>query len=436
MNIAIIGAGASGLMAGYAAASHGAKVTVFEKNEKPGKKIYITGKGRCNVTNACDSREFFENIVSNPKFMYNAFYRFSNVDLMRFIEANGTRLKVERGKRVFPVSDHASDITKALLHSLEDLDVKFRFNNIADEILLENIDCNNRENSSLKGNKKSKQANRKVVGLECSGEKLNFDSIILASGGASYPGAGGSTIGYDIAKRLKLQVTEITPSLVPFIADIGREIKVKTKNLAGLTLKNISFSIKENNRMIFSQFGDLLFTHQGISGPLVLTASALVGRKIISNKAISASIDLKPGIPDNELDNRLIDTVNTRGKMEFKSYYDKLLPKSLRPIMVSITGIDEKKRISELNKKERGIIYKLIREFPINIISLGGFNEAIITKGGVSVKEINPATMECKSIRGLYICGEILDIDALTGGYNLQCAFSTGYIAGFSAANV
>lgn len=408
--VAVIGAGAAGLIASYAAAVNGADVTVFEKNEKPGKKIYITGKGRCNVTNACDRDTFFENIIRNPKFMYKSFNAFSNYDLMDFIEENGTKLKTERGNRVFPVSDHASDITKALLNTVRDLNVKFKFNNAVERILLED-----------------KSQDKKIKGLICNGREYQFDSVITACGGASYPGAGGSKLGFELLKNIEVQVTDLQPSLVPFLLndDFIKEIQ-------GLSLKNITLSIYESEKQIFKEFGEILFTHFGISGPLVLTASAKVGEYLMPEKT-KIFIDLKPAIPDNELDKRLIDIIEGNKKKKFSSFYDGLLPKSLKPVMVKLVGIDENLRLCDINKENRKKIFEYIRRFPLSFKALSGFNEAVVTRGGVFVKEIDPKTMEHKKIKGLYVCGEMLDVDALTGGFNLQIAFSTGYSAGLYA---
>lgn len=411
-NVAIIGAGASGLMAAYAAGCQGAKVTVFEKNEKAGKKIYITGKGRCNVTNACDPRDFQSNVVTNPKFMYKSFSAFSNKDVVEFIEKNGTPLKVERGNRVFPVSDHASDITKALVNSLRGLNVNILYEKKADKIIT----------ASLEDGK------RYAKGIRIGKEDYSFDSVIVASGGASYPGAGGCNFGYEFAEKLGVKVVEPIPSLVPFLL---KEDYIK--ELQGLSLRNVELVIRKNHKIVYKEFGELLFTHFGISGPLVLTASAYLARSIKDGGEFTGSINLKPAIPEKELDLRLLDIIEKNNKKQFKSFFEGLVPGKLRDVMVELSGIAPDKRIGEINKEERKKIFKLIRELPFTVLGTRGFSEAIITKGGVDVKEINPSTMEVKSIKGLYFCGEVLDIDALTGGFNLQCAFSTGYVAGACA---
>lgn len=406
--VAIIGAGASGLMAAYASGCEGAKVTVFEKNEKAGKKIYITGKGRCNVTNACEPKDFQANVVTNPKFMYKSFGAFSNNDVMDFMEKNGTPLKVERGNRVFPITDHASDITKALVNSLQGLNVTVFYNKKVDKIIT------------------AKECDTRVVkGLRIGKEDHAFDSVVVACGGASYPGAGGTSFGYEIAEKLGINVVEPIPSLVPFLL---KEDYIK--ELQGLSLRNVELTIRKNGKVVYKEFGEMLFTHFGISGPLVLTASAYLARDIKNGGEYTGSINLKPAIPEKELDNRLLDIIKNNNKKMFKSFFDGLVPGKMKEVMVGLSGISPEKKIGEIDKTERKRIYNLIRELPFTIFGTRGFSEAIITKGGVDVKEINPATMETKKIKGLYFCGEVLDVDALTGGFNLQCAFSTGYLAG------
>lgn len=409
MRIAVVGAGAAGLIAASMAGSG----VVFEKNEKPGKKIYITGKGRCNLTNACEPEEFFQNIITNSRFMYKSFHAFSNMDLMYFIEKNGTKLKTERGNRVFPVSDHASDITKALLKSMEGKDIKFRYNTEVTEIYTESLP----DGTAI------------VRGVKLSdGTKEDFDRVILACGGASYPGAGGTESGYKIAKKLGIKVREIRPSLVPLL------LKEDYTNLAGLSLKNIKLKLNKNGKQIFQEFGELLFTHQGISGPLVLTASAKCSLDIAEG-GVTGAIDLKPAIPDNELTERLLSIIKDNAKKQFKSFFAGLVPGSMQDILVELSGIDPLMKIGDIDKIKRKRIFELLRSFPLTVVSTAGFKEAVVTQGGIDVKSINPSTMECKNIKNLFICGEMLDVDALTGGFNLQCAFSTGYVAGVSAGS-
>lgn len=406
-NICIIGAGAAGLMAAVSA-SENAHVTIIEKNEKAGKKIYITGKGRCNVTNNADRDAFFENIVTNPCFLYSAFSSFDNNSLYDFLEQNDCPLKIERGGRVFPVSDHASDVTAAFLRYLRKNNVDIMYNNTVSKIIVDN---------------------NQVNGIELSnGKKMTFDSVIIATGGMSYPTTGSTGDGYKFAKDNNINVTALKPSLTGL--NCLDEI---CKTLMGLTLKNVGVDLKINDKCVYSDFGELLFTHFGVSGPTILSTSSYFNK----NKGDKAEliIDLKPALSPEELDKRIIKDFEINNKKNFINSLDDLLPKKLIPVIIERTGINPYKKTCEISKNERSKLVDQLKSFTLTPTSLRGFEEAIITKGGVDVKEINPKTMESKKIKDLYFAGEVLDVDALTGGFNLQIAFSTGYLAGRSCSN-
>lgn len=402
--VLIIGGGAAGMMAGIAAAYNGNEVHIFEKNEKLGKKLYITGKGRCNVTNASDNETHFQNIARNAKFLYSAYHNFDAEDLCQMIENTGVALKVERGNRVFPVSDKSSDIIWALSKLLKDIGVNIHYDTEIQKIHLkkEQIELIDRTHQTYQG-----------------------DKLIVATGGLSYPVTGSTGDGYRFAKEMGHTIEATYPSLVPF--NVEGEL---CKRLQGLSLKNVVLQIvDEKGKEYYKEQGEMLFTHFGISGPLVLSASSRVG-DLMKKHDYKAFIDLKPALSFEELDKRILKDFEENRNKNFHNSLDKLLPKKLIPIMVEQSGIDPFKKVHEITKEERQNFVKLLKGFSIHILSLRNYNEAIITKGGISVKEINPKTMESKKCQNVYFVGEVLDLDALTGGYNLQIAWSTGYLAG------
>lgn len=414
--VLVIGGGASGMLAALIAARNGADTTILEKNEKLGKKIYITGKGRCNLTNACDRDTFFENVVSNPKFLYSAYSVFDNAGIVKLLEEGGVKCKKERGGRIFPVSDHASDVTAGLKRLLEKEKVKIRFNTEVSEILTEEI-------------KDQEGQSRRVCGLKLSdGQRMEAEKVIVCTGGLSYPSTGSTGFGLEEAARLGLTVTDTSPALVPF--NIRDDFAAE---LQGLALKNVSVRVIDHkNKCLYSGFGEMLFTHFGVSGPLMLTASSHVLNEI-GKKYLSLHIDLKPAIDAATIDKRLVNLFSANRNKHYKSVLKELLPHSMIPCFARLSGIDGDRPVNEITKTEREGIVVLLKSFPLTLTSIRGYDEAVITHGGVSVKEINPKTMESKKIKGLYFAGEVLDVDAHTGGFNLQIAWSTGYTAGLSA---
>lgn len=409
--VLIIGGGAAGMMAAAFAAKNGNRVEVFEKNEKLGKKLFITGKGRCNITNAADLEDFFSAVTSNPKFLYSAFYSFTNEQVISFFEELGVRTKVERGGRVFPVSDHSSDVIQALKSEMERLGVKINLNAEVKELITE------------------KNSTRETVnGIRLvSGKKISGDAVIVATGGISYPSTGSTGDGYRFARRCGHKVSELSPSLVPM------EVKEwYAGELMGLSLRNIEIRITDGKKKLYQEFGEMLFTHYGVTGPVILSASSIVGKKL-KDTELTLHIDLKPALTEEQLDKRVLREFETNHNRQFKNAVDSLFPSKLRPVIVELSGIPEEKKVHEITKEERLRFVRLIKDFTMTLTGLRGYNEAIITKGGVSVKEIDPGTMESKLVKGLYFAGEVLDLDAVTGGYNLQIAWSTGYLAGMNA---
>lgn len=410
--VIVIGCGAAGMMAGIAAARNGASVTIVEKNEKPGKKIFISGKGRCNVTNACNTHEFFDFIVRNGKFLYSAVYNFSNFQVQDFFNDRGCPLKVERGERVFPVSDRSSDIIKTLVKELKDLNVEILYNTPVKDVLAQD---------------------NKVYGVKISENGiLSFDSVIVATGGLSYPSTGSTGDGYLFAKSLGHKIQKCAPSLVPLVTK-----EEWCKKLQGLSLKNVRLYNKKTKGIPhFDKFGEMLFTHFGVSGPLVLSASTIYEK----GSEWKLFIDLKPALSIEQLEARIGRDLYERKDKIFRNSLDGLFPRSLIPVMVEFAesemiGIDKNTKSSGVNPRHIRSFAELCKALPITIISARGYNEAIITRGGVDVKEINPSTMESKLCSGLYFAGEVLDVDAYTGGFNLQIAWSTGSLAGESAAS-
>lgn len=435
-NIVIIGGGAAGMMAAAAAAEAGGNVTLIEKNEKLGKKLFITGKGRCNVTNACEVSDLFNNILENPKFLYSAVYGFDNQSVMDFFEESGCKLKIERGQRVFPASDHSSDIIKALEKRLRASGARVLLNNEVKNI---NVNINNRKLGDLKseGNGKKQRPPVKVHSVDIfdmQQEKertINADSVIIATGGMSYVLTGSTGDGYKFAKDLGHTVTPLSPALVPF------SIKENFCNdLMGLSLKNVRASVELDGKEIYSDFGEMLFTHYGVSGPLMLSAASVYAHKLKAGEKKEAKvyIDLKPALSFEQLDRRVLRDFDANKNKQFKNILGALFPAKLVPVMTQLSGIAADKKINEITKEEReGFVY-LIKHMELTVTGLRGYDEAVVTKGGVAVNEINPQTMESKLVRGLYFAGEVLDVDALTGGFNLQIAWSTGHLAGESAA--
>lgn len=403
--VLVIGGGAAGMMAAYAAGMCGHEVTLLEQNEKLGKKIYITGKGRCNFTNASPLEEIMQAVVSNPKFLYSAFYTFSNDAVMDFFENQGMPYKIERGNRAFPVSDHASDVIRALERAMKEQDVRIRLHTQVRELLIEDD---------------------KATGvLLTDGGKIMADSLILATGGLSYPTTGSTGDGHTMAKNSGHKIVTPRPALVP----------LKTKEeyilrMQGLSLKNVSLKIKDEKRVIYDAFGEMLFTHFGVSGPLILSASSVLSRHF--PREYQAYIDLKPALSEEVLNERLLREFSERPNQHIKAVFQQLLPAKMIPVMIELSQISMDKPVNAITKEERRRLVGLFKAFPFTITGTRGFKEAIITQGGVSVKDIDPATMESKRIKDLYLVGELLDLDALTGGYNLQIAWSTGYLAGIS----
>ena len=403
--VLVVGGGAAGMFAAIFAAYNGNEVHIFEKNEKLGKKLFITGKGRCNITNASDMDTLFSSVVTNSKFLYSSFYGYTNQDVIDFFERIGVATKIERGNRVFPVSDRSSDVIAGLTRELNQLGVEIHLHTsvkrIVGEKQFEYIELQN-------------------------GKRIEGDACIVATGGFSYQTTGSTGDGYRFAKEMGHAVTEIMPSLVPL------EIKEwYAKELQGLSLRNVQASVMDGKKKLYDGFGEMLFTHYGVSGPLMLSASSYIGKKL-QEKELCLVIDLKPALSIEQLDQRVLRDFEENMNKQFKNAIGKLFPAKLIPIMLELSGIDPDKKVNLISKEERQNFVSLIKNFEMTITGLRDFNEAIITKGGVKVKEINPATMESKLVQGLYFVGEVLDLDALTGGFNLQIAWSTAYAAGNS----
>lgn len=413
--VLIAGGGAAGMMAAISAAEKGNRVELYEKNEKLGKKLFITGKGRCNITNAADIEEFFPAVVSNPKFLYSAFYSFTNEQVIRMFERLGVRVKTERGGRVFPVSDRSSDVIQALKKEMERLGVNVHLNSEVKELIIEERN----EGQEADGR------NRIVRGIVLSsGKKICGDAVIVATGGISYPSTGSTGDGYRFAAGCGHKVTELSPSLVPM------EVKEwYAGSLMGLSLRNVGVQITDGRKKLYQEFGEMLFTHYGVTGPVILSASSIVGRQL-KKKELILHIDLKPALTEEQLDRRVLREFEANHNRQFKNSVDSLFPAKLRPVMVELSGIPEEKKVNEITREERLRFVRQIKDFQMTLTGLRGYREAIITKGGVSVKEIDPGTMESKLAAGLYFAGEVLDLDAVTGGYNLQIAWSTGFLAG------
>ncbi|NFG24881.1 NAD(P)/FAD-dependent oxidoreductase [Clostridium botulinum] len=399
--VIVIGAGPAGMMAAITAAKEH-KVILLDGNERLGKKLFITGKGRCNVTNAKDISEFFDYIPGNPHFLYSALYTFTNEDTMNFFSNEGIKLKVERGDRVFPESDKSSDIIRGLSNALSRTDVEIKLNSKVTAI---------------------KYKDNSITGIEINNEEiLKADHYIIATGGASYPLTGSRGEGQEFSKKLGHKIIPLKPALVPMVVK-----DAKTKELMGLSLKNVEVTIKENDKkVVYKNFGEMLFTHFGVSGPLILSGS----RFIENNKNYKLHIDLKPSLNIGELDKRIQRDFNKYLNKDFKNSLNELLPQKLIPMIIEMSNIPEEKKVNEITKEERRNLVSLLKDFSFDLNGLRPLAEGIVTKGGIDVKEIDPSTMRSKIIDNLSFCGEVMDVDAFTGGYNVQIAFATGVIAG------
>ena len=406
--ILVVGGGAAGMMAAITAAKNGHEVHLYEKNAKLGRKLFITGKGRCNITNASDLETIFENVVTNRKFLYSALYGYTNDDVIQFFERLGCKTKVERGNRVFPVSDKSSDVIGALTRELNRVGVNVHLNTeVLDVVIKEDT----------------------FAGLKLRGESsfVEGDKVVIATGGLSYPLTGSTGDGFRFAKEMGLKVTDLYPSLV--------SIHMKeeyVKELQGLSLKNIQVKLCDGKKCVYENFGELVFTQRGVSGPVVLSASSYAIPYLKKGKDLTFTIDLKPALTKEQLDLRILRDFEEFTNKQYKNALDNLLPRKLIGVIINLSGIDPEKKVNLITREERQNLVHLLKEFKFHVLRLGDFKEAVVTKGGVSVKEINPTTMEAKNVKNVYYAGEVLDLDALTGGYNLQIAWSTGAAAGSS----
>lgn len=447
--VIVIGGGAAGMFAAIAAAENGHQVTLLEKNEKLGKKLYITGKGRCNITNAGDMDNLFSNVMTNSKFLYSAFYAYDNQRVIDFFEKNGLRTKVERGNRVFPVSDHSSDVIATLQKVLREKKVEIRLYTKVEELLTEELSKESPQNPpngetavpemtvqekpvikdkwAAKAAKKDKSPTARIIGVKLTdGKTLFADSVIVATGGFSYQTTGATGDGYKFAREVGHKVTDIRPSLVPFYTK-----EAYVSQMQGLSLKNVRVRIRDGKKLLYDEFGEMLFTHFGVSGPLILSASAAI-KPSLAEKELAMEIDLKPALSEEQLDQRLLREFEEAKNKQFKNSIGHLFPSKMIPVMLELSGIDPDKKVNEITREERMNFIRLMKSFPMTLNGTRDFKEAIITRGGVKVGEVNPSTMESKVVKNLYFCGEVLDLDAMTGGYNLQIAWSTGYLAGAS----
>ena len=413
MKVAIIGGGPAGMLSAITAKEKGHDVIILEKNNQLGKKLLITGKGRCNITSSLNIDEFIKNIPGNGKFLYSAFKRYTNDDIINFLKKEGLNVKEERGNRVFPVTDKSLDVLKCFTKKIKELGINVKYNENVQEIII--------------------NQNNEIQGVKTQNGVIKADKVILATGGKSYPLTGSIGDGYILAKKLGHTVTKIKPSLVPL------EIYEKNicKQLQGLSLKNVKIRLEDEskNKNIYEDFGEMLFTHFGVSGPIILSSSAhLVRYKEIENllkeQKIKLIIDLKPALTEEKLNERILRDFNEEKNKEYKNSLNKLLPQKLIPVILEKSGIKYNKKVNEITKEERLKIVKLLKNFELKIQNFRPIDEAIITSGGINIKEINPKTMQSKIIPGLYFAGEIIDVDGYTGGFNLQIAYSTGFVAG------
>lgn len=404
------------MMAAISASQNGKKVLLLEKNSLLGKKLLITGKGRCNVTSSLPIEEFIKNTPGNGKFLYSSYNSFTNKDIINFLEKQGLKLKEERGNRIFPVTDKAKDVLDCFEKKLKQLNVKILYNQKVIEIL------------TLEENKV-----KKVVGVKTENNTFYADKVILATGGKSYPLTGSTGDGYELAKKIGHTITKIRPSLVP-LSTYNLEL---LGNLQGLSLKNvkIKFVDKCKNKVIYEDFGEMLFTHFGVSGPVILSGSAHLVRyknidNLMQNKKLVLEIDFKPALSEEQLDSRILRDFSAEKNKAFKNSLDKLLPQKLIPVIIKLSEIDENKQVNSITKEERLALVRLLKCFEVHIKNFRKIEDAIITSGGINIKEINPKTMESKLVSGLFFAGEVIDVDCYTGGFNLQVAYSTGYVAG------
>lgn len=405
IRIAVIGGGPAGMIAAAQAALSGAEVTLYERNEKLGKKLFLTGKGRCNITNSADTEDFFKAVLKNPKFLYSALYSFTNADIISLIEKNGTPTKEERGGRVFPVSDKSSDVIRALKRHVENAGVSV--------VLDAYVTAIEKDGDSF--------------ALTISGaEKRFFDRVIIATGGKSYPSTGSTGDGYRFCEAFGHTIVPPRPSLVPLVTE-----EKWVEDLMGLSLKNVALSAFRGKKKLYSDMGEMMFTHFGITGPLVLTLSGVIAD---DPAGVELFIDMKPALSHEVLDKRLQSDIIKHTRKQFKNALTDLLPSRMTDIVVQLSGIDPEKTVDDITREERQSLCRLLKAIPLHVAGVRPIDEAIITRGGVSTREIDPSTMESKLVKGLYLAGEVIDVDAQTGGYNLQIAYSTGYLAGLCAA--
>ena len=406
--VLIAGGGAAGMFAAITAARQGQEVHVYEKNEKLGKKLFITGKGRCNITNACDMDTLFDSVITNSKFLYSSFYGYTNQDVIDFFENIGVQTKTERGERVFPQSDHSSDVIRALEAEMRRLGVHIHLHTGVKQVI---------------------SADGSFAHIELmDGSIVKGDSCIVATGGLSYQTTGSTGDGYRFARDNGHTVRDCMPSLVPMTTK-----EEWVPRLQGLSLRNVRAAIFDGKKKLYDEFGKMLFTHYGVSGPLMLSASSVIGKKL-KDKELKLTIDLKPALSMEQLEKRVLRDFEENQNRQFKNAVGKLFPSKLIPVMIELSGIVEEKKVNVISREERQKFVSLIKNLPVTLTGLRGYNEAIITKGGVKVKKIDPATMESKLVKGLYFAGEVLDLDAVTGGFNLQIAWSTAYAAGMAVS--